>query len=160
MRDCASCYLLQALQPACCLQCKSHWMKQVPPTRDAQKAREWKGETKTLPALHSSAQLPCRTISWKPTLFARFLMHVQTAKGWEQAMDAGEKLKSVMDADGQPYRLFFYTSPYLRCKQVRRGGSQAMQESCRLCREASHVCPHSRRSCLLCPTPHLAAVRH
>lgn len=41
-----------------------------------------------------------------------------TAKGWEQALDAGEKLKSIVEADCKPYRLFFYTSPYLRSKQV------------------------------------------
>ena len=44
----------------------------------------------------------------------------QTPRGWEQAVGAGEKLKGLMGADGKPYRLFFYTSPYHRSKQVRR----------------------------------------
>lgn len=50
----------------------------------------------------------------------------QTAKGWEQAVDAGEKLKAVLEAEskGRAYRLFFYTSPYLRCKQVRGQGGR------------------------------------
>ncbi len=44
----------------------------------------------------------------------------QTAKGWEQAVDAGEKLKALLQAEskGRNYRLFMYTSPYLRCKQA------------------------------------------
>ncbi|EFN57217.1 hypothetical protein CHLNCDRAFT_12448, partial [Chlorella variabilis] len=40
-----------------------------------------------------------------------------TATGWQQAVEAGEKLKAAVEADGCPARLFFYTSPYLRCKQ-------------------------------------------
>lgn len=44
---------------------------------------------------------------------------LQTTIGWEQAVEAGEKLRSLFDSDGTPYRVFFYTSPYLRCKQVR-----------------------------------------
>lgn len=45
---------------------------------------------------------------------------MQTAKGWEQAVDAGEKLRALLQAEskGRNFRLFFYTSPYLRCKQV------------------------------------------
>lgn len=46
----------------------------------------------------------------------------QTATGWQQAVEAGEKLKAAVEADGCPARLFFYTSPYLRCKQVRGSG--------------------------------------
>ncbi|GAB4814314.1 hypothetical protein N2152v2_001360 [Parachlorella kessleri] len=50
-----------------------------------------------------------------------------TAKGWEQALDAGEKLREIMDADGKPYKLFFYTSPYLRSKQTYEGLIQAFK---------------------------------
>ena len=43
-----------------------------------------------------------------------------TARGWQQAMLAGDRLKAQMDAahGGKPYKLFFYTSPYLRSRQV------------------------------------------
>lgn len=42
----------------------------------------------------------------------------QTAKGWDQAIEAGEQLRRVLAGDEDP-RVFCYTSPYLRCKQVR-----------------------------------------
>ncbi|PRW57633.1 glycerolphosphate mutase [Chlorella sorokiniana] len=50
-----------------------------------------------------------------------------TAKGWEQAVDAGEKLRALLQAEskGRNFRLFFYTSPYLRCKQTTEGMVQA-----------------------------------
>eukprot|EP00887_Chlorella_sp_A99_P004932 scaffold4.g4932.t1 len=50
-----------------------------------------------------------------------------TARGWQQALGAGEKIRAGMDAShgGQPYRLHFYTSPYLRSKQTYEGVVQA-----------------------------------
>lgn len=43
-----------------------------------------------------------------------------TARGWQQAICAGDRLRAEMDAleGGRPYKLFFYTSPYLRSRQV------------------------------------------
>jgi hypothetical protein len=43
-----------------------------------------------------------------------------TARGWQQAICAGDSLRREMDAleGGRPYKLFFYTSPYLRSRQV------------------------------------------
>lgn len=59
----------------------------------------------------------------------------QTKRGWEQAIEVGEKLHSLLAADGgDPSRLFCYTSPYLRCKQV--GGVGAGVE----CRRQSVGC--------------------
>jgi hypothetical protein len=36
----------------------------------------------------------------------------------QQAEQAGQKIKQAMDSDGQPYNLFFYTSPYKRSRQT------------------------------------------
>ena len=36
----------------------------------------------------------------------------------QQAEQAGQKIKEEMDSDGQPYHLFFYTSPYKRSRQT------------------------------------------
>jgi phosphohistidine phosphatase SixA len=43
-----------------------------------------------------------------------------TARGWQQAMQAGDRLRAELDTVncGKPYNLFFYTSPYLRSRQV------------------------------------------
>ena len=53
---------------------------------------------------------------------------MQTSKGWEQAIAAGEQLRAVLAQDAppgsHPLRAFFYTSPYLRCKQAR--GAQGL----------------------------------
>jgi hypothetical protein len=32
----------------------------------------------------------------------------------EQAVEAGKKIKDIMEKDGKPYKLYFYMSPY-RC---------------------------------------------
>ena len=42
-----------------------------------------------------------------------------TRKGHTQAAEAGRRIKAICDADGTPYRLFFYISPYKRSKQAR-----------------------------------------
>ena len=42
----------------------------------------------------------------------------QTLRGMQQAEQAGKKIKAAMDSDGQPYNLFFYTSPYKRSRQT------------------------------------------
>lgn len=41
-----------------------------------------------------------------------------TLRGMQQAEQAGQKIKQAMDSDGQPYNLFFYTSPYKRSRQT------------------------------------------
>lgn len=41
-----------------------------------------------------------------------------TLRGMQQAEQAGHKIKEAMDSDGQPYNLFFYTSPYKRSRQT------------------------------------------
>jgi broad specificity phosphatase PhoE len=52
-----------------------------------------------------------------------------TARGWQQAMSAGDRLRTYMDAanGGKPYKLFFYTSPYLRSRQTYEGLAQAFE---------------------------------
>ena len=42
----------------------------------------------------------------------------QTERGRVQAAGAGQAIKDIMDADGSPYNLFFYTSPYKRSRQT------------------------------------------
>ncbi|KAI3434838.1 hypothetical protein D9Q98_002893 [Chlorella vulgaris] len=52
-----------------------------------------------------------------------------TATGWQQALDVGEKLRGMLEeADGSQFRLFVYTSPYLRCKQTTEGLVRAFSE--------------------------------
>lgn len=36
------------------------------------------------------------------------LIALQTERGIEQAQDAGEKIRKLMESDGVPYRLYFY----------------------------------------------------
>jgi broad specificity phosphatase PhoE len=43
---------------------------------------------------------------------------VQTERGKAQAREAGQKIRRLMEAEGSPYNLFFYTSPYKRSKQT------------------------------------------
>ena len=43
---------------------------------------------------------------------------MQTLRGMQQAEQAGQKIKQAMDCYGQPYHLFFYTSPYKRSRQT------------------------------------------
>lgn len=52
-----------------------------------------------------------------------------TARGWQQAMQAGDRLRAELDTVncGKPYNLFFYTSPYLRSRQTYEGLAQAFQ---------------------------------
>ena len=33
---------------------------------------------------------------------------MQTDRGIEQAQEAGEKIKKLMDSDGNPYKMYFY----------------------------------------------------
>lgn len=67
---------------------------------------------------------------------------MQTAKGWEQAVDAGEKLRALLQAEskGRNFRLFFYTSPYLRCKQVGGWLEKCTPEAWRLVGSGVWVC--------------------
>ena len=44
---------------------------------------------------------------------------VQTQRGMRQAEEAGRKIKAMMAADGMPFRLYFYMSPYRRSSQAR-----------------------------------------
>ncbi|KAL4428501.1 hypothetical protein ABPG75_002590 [Micractinium tetrahymenae] len=52
-----------------------------------------------------------------------------TARGWQQAMAAGDRLKASMEEanGGKPCKLFFYTSPYLRSRQTYEGLAMAFQ---------------------------------
>ena len=43
----------------------------------------------------------------------------QTLRGLRQAEEAGHKIRRLMEADGVPFRLYFYMSPYRRSSQVR-----------------------------------------
>ena len=42
----------------------------------------------------------------------------QTEKGKQQALGAGQAIRAMMEQDGNPYNLFFYTSPYKRSRQT------------------------------------------
>jgi broad specificity phosphatase PhoE len=44
-----------------------------------------------------------------------------TDHGWEQAVEAGEELRKVMEADGTPYNVTFLCSPYLRSRETYEG---------------------------------------
>lgn len=48
--------------------------------------------------------------------------------GFQQALAAGEKIRSTFEADNMPYKLFFYYSPYLRSKQTYEGIASAFSE--------------------------------
>ena len=41
-----------------------------------------------------------------------------SAQGKAQAQSAGEKLKALMEAEGDDYNVFFYMSPYRRSKET------------------------------------------
>ncbi len=43
---------------------------------------------------------------------------MQTEKGKQQALGAGQSIRAIMEQDGNPYNLFFYTSPYKRSRQT------------------------------------------
>ena len=58
------------------------------------------------------------TSSTHITSFLRHTAVLQTLRGVQQAEQAGQKIKRAMDSDGQPYNLFFYTSPYKRSRQT------------------------------------------
>ena len=51
-------------------------------------------------------------------LCAHFSPCVQTERGIGQATKAGQRIREVLEADGAPYRMFFYTSPYKRSHQT------------------------------------------
>ena len=57
-------------------------------------------------------------------------------------MDAGEKLRALLQAEskGRNFRLFFYTSPYLRCKQVGGWLAKCTPEAWRLVGSGVWVC--------------------
>ena len=50
-----------------------------------------------------------------------------TARGWQQALEAGEKIRAHLEEEwaAERYQLHFYTSPYLRSKQTYEGLVQA-----------------------------------
>ena len=52
--------------------------------------------------LPDSHMMP-KAVHWLSIIFA-----VQTDRGIEQAQEAGEKIKKLMDSDGNPYKLYFY----------------------------------------------------
>ena len=50
-----------------------------------------------------------------------------TRKGHAQAAEAGQAIRDICDADGAPYKLFFYISPYKRTKQTAAGVASAFR---------------------------------
>lgn len=44
-----------------------------------------------------------------------------TTKGHEQARQAGVRIRNMLNAGGQPYQVYFYTSPYTRTVQTYEG---------------------------------------
>lgn len=69
------------------------------------------------PALTATSLTCCSAVAYTYMPDARVPL---TARGWQQAICAGDSLRREMDAleGGRPYKLFFYTSPYLRSRQV------------------------------------------
>jgi broad specificity phosphatase PhoE len=49
------------------------------------------------------------------------LTHTRNTRRHNQAAEAGRRIKSIIEADGLPYKLFFYISPYKRSKQTCAG---------------------------------------
>jgi hypothetical protein len=61
------------------------------------------------------AMWPCHSVTASAHL-------VQTARGKQQANDAGYKIRHTMERDsGNDYQLYFYTSPYKRSYQTYEG---------------------------------------
>lgn len=75
--------------------------------------------------LQSSSQAHCKVVGLLHPLLIAQGDGLQTERGWGQARAAGQRIKEVMEADGKPYRLYFYTSPYKRSHQT----YQALAES-------------------------------
>ena len=74
----------------------------------------------------------CLAAAWTEALPFHCLLYLLCL----QAMVAGDRMKLDMEAasGGKPYKLFFYTSPYLRSRQVRCSGGclcwLALRNSC------------------------------
>ena len=64
-------------------------------------------------------QAPVCINAWSPR---PKLTHPCPAPHTPQAMRAGDELRAQMDVahEGRPYSVYFYTSPYLRSRQVRQ----------------------------------------
>lgn len=41
-------------------------------------------------------------------MMASFVDVLQTPRGHEQAIEAGHKIRAMLEADGKPYKLYFY----------------------------------------------------
>jgi broad specificity phosphatase PhoE len=54
---------------------------------------------------------------------------MQTPRGIAQAVEAGKKIKAIMESDGKPYKLYFYMSPYRRSSQTVEGVASQFSES-------------------------------
>ena len=67
-------------------------------------------------------------------------------------MSAGDRLRTYMDAasGSKPYKLFFYTSPYLRSRQVQFVASVPPLLVSNPCAESAGLFPHLTKVCLLC----------
>ena len=53
--------------------------------------------------LPSDSHMMPKVVHWLSIVSA-----TQTDRGIEQAQEAGEKIKKLMDSDGNPYKLYFY----------------------------------------------------
>ena len=53
--------------------------------------------------LPSDSHMMPKAVHWLSIVSA-----TQTDRGIEQAQEAGEKIKKMMDSDGNPYKLYFY----------------------------------------------------
>lgn len=67
-----------------------------------------------------AASTACRATLRAPSAAACAARQLQHSLLPAQAMGAGDRLRTYMDAasGGKPYKLYFYTSPYLRSRQV------------------------------------------
>ncbi|CAL8465534.1 g5070 [Coccomyxa elongata] len=52
-----------------------------------------------------------------------------TQNGHEQAIEAGQKIRAILEADGNPFKLYFYMSPYRRSSQTVEGIASCFTEA-------------------------------
>lgn len=58
-----------------------------------------------------------------------FCAIAQTPRGMLQAVEAGKKIKGIMETSGKPYKLYFYMSPYRRSSQTAEGVASQFSEA-------------------------------
>ena len=62
-------------------------------------------------------------------IIQRFVGAGQTARGHDQATEAGQKIRAILEADGKPFKLYFYMSPYRRSSQTTEGIASCFTEA-------------------------------